>query len=208
MNSKEYAEIRGRSPAWVTAQIKDGMPATNGGRSGKDYAIDPVAAMRWELERKPREPGAPEPMPPCLRPFGGNFLRLLTWELCKSLSYTVPQCLAIAVETDTWSKDFGLSDEQMGALMARVWITNAQVLQHFLQRNHDSWFRDIFGYDIDVAAEKMWPARGLAKMPKPAPVFIDEVGEMPPAVKKLFTEGAQALIASAPRASAVSSAQA
>ena len=49
LTATEYARIRGKSKAWVSAQIERGMPVLSGGGSGREYAIDPGAAVRWEL---------------------------------------------------------------------------------------------------------------------------------------------------------------
>lgn len=51
MTATEYARIRGKSKSWVSAQIERGMPVLSGGGSGREYAIDPGAAVRWELAR-------------------------------------------------------------------------------------------------------------------------------------------------------------
>lgn len=51
LTATEYARLRGKSKAWVSAQIEQGMPVLSGGGSGREYAIDPGAAVRWELSR-------------------------------------------------------------------------------------------------------------------------------------------------------------
>lgn len=47
----QYAEIRGRSKAWVSAQIKAGMPVLSAGKAGREYEIEPSAAIDWEVEQ-------------------------------------------------------------------------------------------------------------------------------------------------------------
>lgn len=195
MNSRQYARLRGRSEAWVSAQITTGMPAKAGGRSGRDYEIDPVAALKWELARKSAQHGEDiGPPPEVLHRFGGNFLRMLTFELCKQLAVTGPQCLAIAAKGDGWAARFGLTDDQIAAVLGQVWVANAQILKVFLEKLHDQWFAKTFGSEIDDAGARIWPSHGLSPAPMPAGDFLTEIGGMPPALVALMTEGAIELL--------------
>ena len=51
MTASEYAHLRGRSRAWVTGQLKVGMPAVRTGRQGAEVEIDPGPAIDWEIEQ-------------------------------------------------------------------------------------------------------------------------------------------------------------
>lgn len=49
MNGAEYAELRGRTRAWVSGMIKKGMPVLAAGRPGRECQIEPGHAIDWEI---------------------------------------------------------------------------------------------------------------------------------------------------------------
>ena len=49
LTAAQYAALRGRSPGWVSEQLRLGMPAKGKGRSGAQYKIDPAKAIDWEV---------------------------------------------------------------------------------------------------------------------------------------------------------------
>lgn len=48
----QYAKFRGKSPAWVSEQMKKGMPHQTEGVKGKAVKINTVKAIAWEFEQE------------------------------------------------------------------------------------------------------------------------------------------------------------
>jgi phage terminase Nu1 subunit (DNA packaging protein) len=54
VNRAEFAELVGCSPPHVAALIREGMPATGGGKRGAPVAIETAEALPWMLDRARR----------------------------------------------------------------------------------------------------------------------------------------------------------
>lgn len=50
VSAAQYARIRQKSPAWVSALIKRGLPVVEQGGNGREYSIDVGAAFEFELQ--------------------------------------------------------------------------------------------------------------------------------------------------------------
>lgn len=54
VSASGYAELRGKSPAWMTAKIAEGLPVITAGERFTEYQIDSGAAIEWEIDRVKR----------------------------------------------------------------------------------------------------------------------------------------------------------
>lgn len=54
VSKKEFGELIGKSPRWISKLIEDGMPTAGGGGRGVEVQIDSEAAISWLIAREVR----------------------------------------------------------------------------------------------------------------------------------------------------------
>lgn len=54
VSKKEFGELIGKSPRWISKLIEDGMPTAGGGGRGVEVQIDSEAAINWLIAREVR----------------------------------------------------------------------------------------------------------------------------------------------------------
>ena len=54
VSKKEFGELIGKSPRWISKLIEDGLPTAGGGGRGVEVQIDSEAAISWLIAREVR----------------------------------------------------------------------------------------------------------------------------------------------------------